>query len=469
MSALRRALAVTSAVIVVGSGIGWWATRTVLGDIAVSDAAGTNAHPSADGPITILLIGLDSRKDQSGNDLPAAELEHLHAGDSDSGGYNTNTLILAQVTPDDHLVAFSIPRDDYVADTDIPGYDHMKIKEAYGLAKAAEAQRLVDSGDVDTADLERKGRDAGRTATLNAVRQLTGVTPDYFAEVNLDGFYELARTVGGVDVCLNAAVHDDYSGADFPAGPQHLDAEQSLAFVRQRHGLTNGDLDRTHRQQAFLTSVLDQLDHAGTFTDVTKLDQLLDVAHRDVVLSQGWTPALLARLGAVAHAHDAEFHTLPVERYDSVDGHDVNVVDPDAIKAQIAAAFHPAAGDATPSRATVDVINATSREGLAGKVSDVLSGRGFQKGDVRSALPKDSTLTAIVAGPGADADARAVGDLIGLDSISSDDRIPAGHVVVTLGESFDTDHLDNPTTAVVSDASAAVSQANAPTNTSCVD
>jgi LCP family protein required for cell wall assembly len=453
MTVLRRALAATSATIVAVSGIAWWTANSAFGDIVVSHAAGTDGAPSGDDPVTVLLIGLDTRKDLSGNDLPAAELEHLHAGDPASGGYNTNTLILAQLNPDGHAIAFSIPRDDYVADSDVPGYDHMKIKEAYGLAKAAETQRLVDSGDVDTADLERRGRDAGRTATLDAVHRLTGIAPNLFAEVNLDGFYQLAGAIGGVDVCLNAPVQDDYSGADFPAGPQHLDAEQALAFVRQRHGLTNGDLDRTRRQQAFLASTMSQLDRSDALTDPSKLSGLLDVVRHNVVLSQGWTPALFARVGAAAHARDVEFHTLPVERYDTVDGRAVNIVDPAAISAQVTAAFSGSGGDTTPVRATVDVINATSRDGLAAQVSDALIGNGFQKGEVRSALPDDSTVTAVVGGPGTDADAHAVGNVIGVDSSSSDDRIPTGHVVVTLGNGFDTARIDAPTATASSGTS----------------
>ena len=95
------------------------------------------------------------------------------------------------------------------------------------------------------------------------MRTLTGQPIDYFAEVNLAGFYDLAESLGGVEVCLNHAVYDEYSGADFPAGLQTLDAAQALAFVRQRHGLENGDLDRTHRQQAFLLSISHQLQQAG--------------------------------------------------------------------------------------------------------------------------------------------------------------------------------------------------------------
>lgn len=50
------------------------------------------------------------------------------------------------------------------------------------------------------------------------MRSLTGVPIDYFAEINLAGFYDLAQTLGGVDVCLNHAVYDSYSEPTSPPG-----------------------------------------------------------------------------------------------------------------------------------------------------------------------------------------------------------------------------------------------------------
>src|SRR5262249_17612660 len=151
------------------------------------------------------------------------------------------------------VTAFSIPRDDYVTFNEVPGYKHIKIKEAYGLTKAHTEQKLINQGVNNQKELETRGREAGRAAALRAVRNLTGVPIDYFAEVNLAGFYDLTQSLDGVEVCFKRAVYDSYSGADFPAGRQTLDAEQALSFVRQRHGLENGDLDRTHRQQAFIS------------------------------------------------------------------------------------------------------------------------------------------------------------------------------------------------------------------------
>ncbi len=433
---------------------GYYVAHGALGGITVSDALRPEDPRSSGNNMNILLIGLDSRKDQDGNDLPWSILKHLHAGDSDDGGYNTNTLILVHVGADDKVVAFSIPRDDWVPFNGVPGYNHIKIKEAYGLTKQYVAQKLVNEGVSDQKELETKGREAARAATLRAVRSLTGVPIDYFAEVNLAGFYDMAQSLGGVEVCLNHPVYDSYSGADFPAGRQRLDAAQALAFVRQRHGLENGDLDRTHRQQAFLSSVMQELQDAGTFTNLDKLKSLMAVARKDLVLSAGWDDELIQRFGALAGG-DLEFRTLPVVRYENIDGQDVNIIDPAAIKAEVAAAI----GAAPPTTATtttaakpspttvVDVINSGSMSGMAGEVSRALKKHGYTAGQVRDRNSGEPTTTSIEYGAGAQTDASNVATLLGLDAPKHPDAaVQPGHIRVTVDTNFSMPAADETTT-----------------------
>ena len=439
MKAVRGGVALLSASVLALTGLTWWSADHALAGVTISQALGFDAPRSRAGAMNVLLIGLDSRRDQQGNELPQEILDQLHAGDSDAGGYNTNTLILAHLDADDEVTAFSIPRDDYVAADGIPGYDHIKIKEAYGLAKADAEQALVDHGVGDQQTLESKGREAGRAATLRAVRDLTGQPIDYFAEINLAGFYDLASALGPVQVCLNHAVSDDFSGADLPAGPQSLNASQALAFVRQRHGLDNGDLDRTHRQQAFLVSVLHQMQDASAVTDMSKFNALVAVAKRDVVLSSGWGPEQFVRISAIASGN-VTFQTLPILRYDSVDGRDVNIVDPAAIRAQVAAAF---SGDsATPTTqskpsSTVDVVNAGDTAGLADTVSQWLTQRGYSAGEVRNPQSGDPTTTAVDYGNGADTDAAALAKLLNVPgAVHADPALSSGHVRVVLGPDY---------------------------------
>ena len=429
--------------VLVGTGVAWSTVRDLREGLTTSNALGVDAPTSTGSDSNILLIGLDSRKDQQGNDLPQAVLDQLNAGSSDDGGYNTNTLILIHVPGDGSpATAFSIPRDDYVAVSGIPGYDHAKIKEAYGLKKFYTEQTLQAQGVTDKAALEAQGREAGRAETLQTVRDFLGVPIDRFAEVNLVGFYDIAQALGGVQVCLNHAVQDDYSGANFPAGLQTLNASQALSFVRQRHGLDNGDLDRTHRQQAFLASVTQKLSSAGTFTDPSKLSALVSAAKQDVVLSAGWDIVDYATKASALTTGKVEFQTLPVLRYDTVDGQDVNIVDQAALQTQVKVAFgiEPApapvvvAAPTVPS-STVDVLNSTATPGLASTVSAALATGGFTPGAIANS---DDPTTSVRYGAGADADAAGVATLLGAPAAIADPQIAAGHVQVSLGADFTT-------------------------------
>jgi LCP family protein required for cell wall assembly len=469
-------MAMLSAVAIAATGAGWWAAHHTLSGITVSQALGADDPRSTGAAINILLIGLDSRKDQQGNDLPQALLDQLHAGDSEAGGYNTNTLILVHLSADNNIAAFSIPRDDYIAVRGIPGYRHIKIKEAYGLAKADAQQKLSGRGVTDQQSLEMQGREAGRAATLRAVRDLTGVPIDYFAEVNLAGFYDLAAALGGVQVCLNHPVYDDYSGANFPAGVQTLDAAQALAFVRQRHGLDNGDLDRTHRQQAFLVSMMQQLQSSGSFSDLSKLNALMSIAQKDIVLSTGWNEQLFRRVGDISGT-SMEYRTLPVLRYDAVDGQSVNIVDPAAIKAEVGAAFNGDTTSPTTSRtapdSVVDIVNAGGTANLAHTVSQQLSRRGYTIGQSRNPGAGESTSTTVDYGSGAENDAGDIATILGISTApQADSSLAPGHVRVTLGQDYvraSSDFASSETTTPASTGSDTTSVSPTPDSGAAVD
>ena len=322
---------------------GAWLRAAVLGGFQRSAALGGTIPKSHDGSVNILLMGLDSRRDNQGHDLPAALLDKLHAGSSsDVGGYNTNTLILLHVPADGSpATAVSVPRDDWV---DIPNLGWHKIKEAYGRAKAAAESALAKAGSGPTGGaLEAAGREAGRASAIAAVQGLLNVPIDHFAEVNLAGFYDVAVALGGVTVCLNNAVQDDdYSGADFPAGVQTLDGAKALAFVRQRHGLPGGDLDRTRRQQAFLSAVQRKLSDDGVLSDVGKLSGLIGAVKRDVVVDESFDVLSLISKAGSLKAGRIQFHTLPVEGFATRDGEDVNVVDPAKVRAAMKVYFSDA-------------------------------------------------------------------------------------------------------------------------------
>jgi LCP family protein required for cell wall assembly len=412
------------------------------------------SHAITSGPSigaqNILLMGLESRTDWEGNILPNDVLRALHACNAQEiadgcGGNDTNTLILIHIPAGGKAaVGFSIPRDDWVTyPTAYDGQSQGKIDQAYGLAMAAEESQLrQQEPNISQDQLAYEGNEAGRAAAVATVEQLTGVHVDHFAELNLDGFYELAKVLGGVEVCLNHPVpYDPNSGFHAAhAGLQHLDPAMTLAFVRQRDGLANGDLDRTHRQQAVIDSVLQQLRADGVLDDLTKVQALLSVAKQYLITDAGWDLLdFISQMRGITSG-SITFRTLPIVRYQTIDGQDANVVNPAYIQQYVHETFYPAPN--TPSSAaptttqdasntTVDVYNGGDTQGLAAEVSAALVKAGYKAGQVGNA-PSPVTTTEVLYGTGASASAGKIASLFNVTAAASS-SVAAGHVEVMLG------------------------------------
>jgi LCP family protein required for cell wall assembly len=449
MTAVWYAVAcLAAALTLVISGFSYFVVRDV--------ASIGSSHAIASGPSVgaqnILLMGLESRRDWNGNILPNSILAKLHAGSAQAvangtGGNDTNTLILIHIfAGGKKAVGFSIPRDDWVNFAGTVGPQQVgKIDQAYGVSMYYEQAKLrQQTPSLGQDQLAFLGNEAGRRAAVATVEQLTGVHVDHFAEVNLDGFYELARVFGGVEVCLNHNVYDPKSGAHFHQGYQHLDPAQSLSFVRQRDGLTNGDLDRTHRQQAFIDSVLYQLRTEGALNDLSKVSALLSVAKRYVITDAGWNLLDFAAQMRGLSSRNLVFHTLPIKGFATIDGQDANQVDVPYIQRIVhdtfypppvhrTAAAKPTAAPVSPaaaSRTTVDVLNGGNTTGLAGRVSAALAKKGFRAGTVGNTPAQAAT--SVLYGAGASAGAAAIARMFGVTATPST-AIAARNVQVLLG------------------------------------
>ena len=347
----RVLVALLSVTVLVAAGSGWYLQRQLRGGTVTSDAL-TRVEPIPEGePFTALLVGLDARTDASGNPLPRSVLDALHAG-PDEGQLHTDTMILLRVPgrAGGPATAISIPRDSYVQIAG--GRSKHKINSAYRRGLEQAEDQLTAQG-IRGAELDRRGREAGRQKLIATVEKLTGTPIDHFAEINLAGFVELTEALGGVSVCLNEAVQDAYSGVDLPAGPQSVSGVAALAFVRQRHGLDGGDLDRIARQQAFAAGLAQRLQSTGTLTDADRLDRLVGVVSRHVVLDRGWDlDQALSQLRRFT-GEDLIFRTIPTGRPDlqtPVDGVAVQV-DEDEVRDFVASVLDPAAL-ATPPAVT---------------------------------------------------------------------------------------------------------------------
>jgi LCP family protein required for cell wall assembly len=458
-------VALAAVVALAATGVSWAELQKAENGVTtdnVIDPSGSsdNDEKHADGADDILLVGLDSRTDVQGNALPAPVLASLDAGD-DSGEVDTDTMILLHI-PDNGgpAVGISIPRDSWVP---IPGYNTFKINSAYADAKATSSKQLKAQGDTDNADVERKSSQAGAKELITVVQNLTGVHIDHYAEVNLYGFDQISQAIGGVPVCLNHAVKDPLSGADFPAGYFTVQGVQALQFVRQRHNIPGGstDLQREARQQAFLAAMAHKVLSAGTLTSPTELNNLISAIQKSIIIDSNWNLIDFAGQMAGMSSGNLKFETIPTVNidYHPIKGSNLSAIQIDP--AQVAAFVRGTLGGGTPppsnvgstsnpsssnapntgnSATTVDVKNGasaagSSANGLAAKVMSKLTRAGFTQGATGTIANRTSSVIYFHAGQqdAANAVASALGGKV---TVAESPSVPSGHVWVYLGTKY---------------------------------
>ena len=383
---VRRVLIVVIVLVVVAGGyVAFNYSSFVNGITHVNVISGT----SSDKNQNILLVGDDHRPAGAS----AQELAELGTT-ADGGTLDTDTLMILHVPADgSNPTLISIPRDSWV---NVPGFGMHKINAAFELGSAS-------------------GGDAGGAKLLiQVVQNLTGLTIDHYVRISLLGFYNVVQALGPVRVCLKEAVDDPYSAIDLPAGYSTLDAQQALAFVRQRHGLPDGDLDREIRQQYFLSIEAHQILTAGTLLNPVKLHNVIDAVSSSIETDPGLNLLDLAAQVKGFGGH-LQSTTIPILGTPTIEygGYPVSIVQVNtaAMPAFISAIVDPkpaATSKAAPKPSTiaVTVLNGSGVAGAAGAATTTLASVGFRTGTARTASAEQSTTT--VDYPAKDAAAAAV-------------------------------------------------------------
>ncbi|SEA22760.1 MULTISPECIES: LCP family protein [Mycobacteriaceae] len=438
---LFRILAVmTTVLVMVGTGVAWSSLRSLESGINRISTAALGGGGD-DGAVDILLVGMDSRTDAHGNPLSEDELATLRAGDDVST--NTDTIILVRIPNNGRsATAISIPRDSYVQ---APGLGKTKINGVFGQVKLEKMKELVEEQGEDAATAEPKAVEAGREALIKTVAKLTGVTVDHYAEVGLLGFALITDALGGVNVCLKNAVDEPLSGANFPAGWQKLNGPQALSFVRQRHDLPRGDLDRVTRQQVFMASLAHDIISGQTLSSPSTLSRLRNAVQRSVVLSDGWDIMDFVQQMQKLAGGNVAFATIPVLAEDgwSDDGtQSVVRVDPAQVQQWVAGLLQDQAEGKTeklaytPGNTTVDVVNDSDINGLAAAVSEVLTEKGFVAGKIGNNEADHVPSSQIQAAKSDDLGAKAIAEQLGNLPVVENASVPSGAVRVVLAHDY---------------------------------
>lgn len=243
--------------IIVGSltHLGFNSDFTRLKDDFKSKVTGETILPTFQKPTTIMLMGIDERKDDVGR---------------------SDTLMILSLSKDKASL-LTIPRDTMVY-IEKRGYQKINAAYAYGGAKLAR----------------------------ETVEDFLGIDIDHYVAINKARFAEVIDAMGGVDVYVERDMYyedpwDDNGGLviDLRQGRRHLDGDTAIQFVRFRD--SEGDVGRVRRQQAFMRACADKLTEPAT---LIKIPELLSVAVKaiDTDLTSG---EMLATAGSLKNAESA--------------------------------------------------------------------------------------------------------------------------------------------------------------------
>lgn len=438
-----------------------WLNRSVT---RVHLSLGTHRPaPAPVGTQNWLLVGTDSRAGTGGEYGSVV-------------GERSDTTILAHLDANGTTTNVSFPRDTLVtipAYTDGKGVVHPAHKDKFNAA--------ISLG--------------GPSLLVRTVEQMTGIRLDHYVSVDLAGFKRIANALDGVEVCIlpstappevtveNGITHvstnldDSYSGFQGHVGDQKVVGDQALAFVRQRHGLPDGDIDRIRRQQQFLGSVFREATQTQFLFNPVAVTHLLGAISSALTLDQHTslsdleTLALRLRSEKPSQVH---FETIPQRGLESPDTYlgqvftdssgflelipngqsqsvgSVQILDQTGFNAMIAQLKDSASPRRTasssappapipPSQVLVTVENGSGAPGPVSAVETGLAHDGFR---VATAGSGDATaskypVSQVYYGPGQAAAARTVEAAIPGSTITEDPSVTDG-VLLVIGANYTT-------------------------------
>jgi len=413
---IRWLVVVLVVALVATGGYAFYNYQRFVSGVSTVDAIDPNSGDDFDGTDqNILLVGDDHRPDGA----TAAQLAQLGT-EADGGGTSTDSMMLLHIPADGSTATLiSFPRDSWV---DVPGHGKNKLNAAFALG----------GGNDDPA--------GGARLLISVIQNMTGLTIDHYVRVSLLGFYNIVDALGPIDVCLNQAVKDPYSTVDLPAGVSTLNAQQALAFVRQRHGLPGGDLDRQVRQQYFLSVEARKILSAGTLLNPFKLGAVLDAVSSSIETDSGLNFIDLATQMKGLNADNITTATIPILGTPTiyVNGRELSIVEVDtaAMPAFIDSMLgtpsaYEAAVPAAVGDVTVTVLNGGAANGSAAAATATFTSLGYLTGTPDSTSARAATTIEYPAGMEAAAKAVAV-NLPGAAVVESADV--AGVTVVLGGD-----------------------------------
>ncbi len=252
----------------------------------------------ASNAMNILLLGSDTR---------GAALNQAEEGQPSD--QRSDTMLWVHIPADrKNIYMMSIMRDTWV---DIPGHGQAKINAAMAYG--------------------------GVPLVVQTLEGLFKSRIDHVAIMDFEGFKAITDALGGVDVNVPIGFKAHTADVTLKAGPQKLNGDQALAFVRERYAFTDGDYQRVKDQQIFLEAVLNTVLTPATLTNPVKVTELVNQVSPYLSVDKGLDSATVGApavsLNAVRGLDVVSFTLPTLGTGTSADGQSIVLKDDAAISA----------------------------------------------------------------------------------------------------------------------------------------
>ena len=202
--------------------VGFFGSKFILDRLEASQRFNINGNENIinddainkeEGQYLILLVGVDKNGNDDNTDFTRTDTIMLISADTKTG----------------EMELLSIPRDSRVKIRD--KFDKVNHAHAFG----------------------------GIELTMQTLRQFLGLDIDYYVQVNYQALINIVDALGGVDYDVPEGINIHKGKVKIHPGPNHLDGNEVMWYLRTRNIYNNGDIGRVNTQQAFVKSMVDEM------------------------------------------------------------------------------------------------------------------------------------------------------------------------------------------------------------------
>jgi LCP family protein required for cell wall assembly len=431
--------------LVAGTLFGYVKYRDVLdgiNHIAVTDLG--KRPPKYNNALNLLLIGSDSRSGKNGK----------IGGHDGISGQRSDTVMIVHISPGHrHIYVLSFPRD-----TVVPIYQC--APEPGFAGQTAQPAPAIEQ-------LNSTFAYGGPGCLWKTLEHQTHIRIDDFVQVNFTGFISVIDALGGVWVCLpTPVVPSSYDKLSLTAGRHFLKGYKALEFWRLREDFGLGsDLQRIQRDQLLMVALVQRILKTGVLHSLTRTYSIVSaiVKAHALTTDAGLTPTKLLDIGrsmAGIHGKAIQFVEVPTITYPANDNwveldttqdpnlfsavaHDVKLPKVHKGKKTKAGTSKGKGKGTAPkllstSKVSVEVLNGSGIQGIAGTTDTALAARGFHVLGASSASTFTYTESVVQYSSAADlAAARTVEAQLGKDvTLQLSSSVTPGTVNLILGSDF---------------------------------